>query len=332
MNRGGHRLASGFTIVELMVAMVLGLLMGGAILNVFLFSRHSFDRDESVMRMQDDARQAVRTLADDLSMAGFWADLLLPSAVVMDGSLAVGTDCGPAAVADWIYQPVTPGTSESLAVTFVDNATGATAAASFSCIDAGEIEPDTDVIAIKRVAGADTAVPIDDTVYLRTNGTVGLLFMEPAAVPPAAAVPAPFKNWEYRPGIYYVRNFAITAGDGIPTLCRKVLVFDSPPSMDTECLAQGIEDLQIEFGLDEDGDGRPNLYLANPTLAQLQIAVSARIYVLARTSDPDLRYTNPKTYRIGNAPEYTPADNFYRRVFSISVGINNLRSLQELRS
>jgi type IV pilus assembly protein PilW len=102
--------------------------------------------------------------------------------------------------------------------------------------------------------------------------------------------------------------------------------------MVTECLAQGIEDLQVEFGLDPDGDGEPNVYVADPSLAQMQTAVSARIYVLARSVERDIQYTNDKTYQLSNAPAYAPADNFLRRVFSVTVGMRNLVSLRTLRS
>lgn len=322
----------GFTIVELMIAMTLGLILAAAVVSVFLGTRQSFDRDERVMRMQDNARQAIRELKHDVGMAGFWADLLLPSSITRDGSLAVATDCGPSGVANWIYRTVTSGTDESLALTTIDNATGTVANDNYSCIDSSEIVPGTDVVAVKRIAGAQASSITTDTVYMRTNGTVALLYKEPENSPPAVTVPTPYTEWEYRPSIYYVRNYAITAGDGVPTLCRKVLQFGGTPTMTTECLARGIEDLQLEFGLDSDDDGEPNVYLADPTLAQMQTAVSARIHVLARTAEEDPHYTNDKTYSISNAPDYTPADGYYRRVFSIHVGLHNLRSLHLLRS
>jgi len=322
----------GFTVVELLVAMLLGLLLGGAIITVFVENRRSFNRDETVMRMQDDARQSVRELVNDMSMAGYWSDLVLPTAIVPDASLDVVTDCGPAGVANWIYQAVTPGTNEAQALIAVDNATAGTANGTFSCIDGGEIVPGTDVVAIKRLAGARAAVPTVNSVYLRTNGTLAMLYREPAAAPPAVPIAVPFADWEYRPSIYYVRNFATQPADGIPTLCRKVLQYGGAPTMATECLAQGIEDLQVEYGLDISGDGEPNAYVTNPTLVQMQTAVSARIYVLARSANADTRYTNDKTYQISNAPAFTPNDNFYRRVYTITVGLKNMASLRRLRS
>ncbi len=313
-----------------MIAMTLGLVLTGGLISIFINNRHSFDRDDFIISMQDDARHAIRELVNDLTMAGLWADLILPASIVPDTSLAVGIDCGPVAAADWIYRAVVPGTSQSESLTMVDNATVASANASFSCLGA-EIVPGTDIVAIKRVAGARAPMALtDDTVYLRTNGTVGLLFQEPADVPPVVPVPVPFADWEYRPSIYYVRNFAIVAGDGIPTLCRKVLDFGPVPNMVTECLAQGVEDLQVEVGLDSNGDGNPNVYLPNPTPAQMQNAVSARVFVLARSTQPDIRYTNEKVYSISNAPAYAPNDNFYRRVFSVVVGLRNLKALTNL--
>jgi type IV pilus assembly protein PilW len=325
---------NGFTLVELMIAMVIGLIMTGVVVAVFVDNRHSFNQGENIQRMQDDARQAIRELANDLSMAGFWADLLLPTSITVDASLAVATDCGPAGTPNWIYQAVSPGTDQSIAIGGVDNATGAAANAAFSCITAGEIEPGTDIVSIKRLAGAEVD-PADieaGHVYLRTNGTLALLYLEPGAAPPAVVVPAPFREWEYRPSIYYIRNFALTAGDGVPTLCRKVLRWQgTTPTMATECIAQGVENLQVEYGLDTDGDGDPNAYVSSPTLAQLQMAVSARIDLLTRSAEDDIRYDNDKTYSISNAPDYTPDDNFYRRVYSITVGLHNLKSLRVLR-
>jgi len=100
--------------------------------------------------------------------------------------------------------------------------------------------------------------------------------------------------------------------------------------MTTECIATGIEDLQIEYGIDTTGDSNPNLFMPNPTLVQMQSVVSARIFLLARTSNIDTRYTNDKTYVLSNSPAYTPGDSFHRRVFSATVSIQNIRSMNKM--
>ena len=318
----------GLSLVELMIAMVLALVLTAAVITVFANNRHSFNQDENIHSMQDDARHALRELTFDLSMAGHYGDLLVPSAVTPDAGLTLTTDCGPVGAPEWTYQTVEAGTGNTLSIVALDNATAAEAAANFSCIGGGEFRDGTDVVGIKRVAGARTAAPTNGRVYLRTNGTVGLLFKEPA-VAPSIAVPAPRADWEYRPSIYYIRNFAYEAGDGIPTLCKKVLRGASP-GMTTECLAAGIEDLQVEYGIDVDGDGFANVYMPSPSLDELQSIVSARVALLARTTEADIRYKNDKTYSLSNAPDYSPGDEFHRRVVSTTVSIQNIRSLNAM--
>ena len=326
MQYSDNKRQSGFTLVEIMVAMLLSLILGVAIVTVFVNNSHSFTQDDNVMRMQDDARYALQQIAFDLSMAGHYAELLSPEAVTLDTNLAIGLDCGPAGVTNWSYLTTQPATGESLSVIGIDNVTSAQVVAGHSCFLADEVAPGTDVVSIKRVAGAEAAVFRDGAVYLRTNGTVGLLYRRPLTGTPAVSIALPRTEWEYRPAIYYIRQYAYNLGDNIPTLCRKVLG-GAGPSMLTECIATGIEDLQLEYGVDTNGDGNPNVYMSAPTLTDLQTVVSARIYLLARTTDIDVRYTNQKTFSIGNAPDYTPNDSFHRRVYSTTVAIQNIRSM-----
>ncbi len=326
MQNSDNKRQSGFTLVEIMVAMLLSMILGVAIVTVFVNNSHSFSQDDNVMRMQDDARFALQQIAFDLSMAGHYAELLSPAAVTPDTNLAIGLDCGPAAAANWTYQTTEPATGESLSVIGIDNVTSAQVVADHACFLADEVAPGTDVVSIKRVAGAEAAVFRDGAVYLRTNGTVGLLYRQPLTGTPAVPIALPRTEWEYRPAIYYVRQYAYDLGDNIPTLCRKVLG-GAGPSMLTECIATGIENLQIEYGIDTSGDGNPNVYMSTPTLTDLQTVVSARIYLLARTTDIDVRHTNQKTFSIGNAPDYTPNDSFHRRVYSTTVAIQNIRSM-----
>ena len=326
MQLQSRKLQTGMSLVELMVAMLLSLMLSGAIISVFANNSHSFKQDENLLSMQDDARYALRQLAFDISMAGHYADLVVPGAVTPDAGLLLGTDCGPSGQLNWMYRATDAASGNSLSITAVDNATGAQANAAHSCIGASEIEAGTDIVSIKRVVGGEATGLRTGGVYLRTNGTEGLLFRAPISATPTISIGAPNADWEFRPSIYYIRSFANTAGDGIPTLCRKVLA-GGGPSMITECIAEGIEDLQVEYGIDTTDDGHPNLYLPNPSLAQIQEVVNARIFILARTTEIDTRYTNAKTFSVSNSGDYTPADSFHRRVFSTTVSIQNIRSM-----
>ncbi len=316
----------GFSVIELMIAMLLSMVLAAAIISVFVNNSYSFDQDENIGRMQDDARHALREIAFDVSMAGNYADLHVPAAVSYDGGLTVGTDCGPSAQTNWVYRATDTVTGESLSLTALDNASDADVTAAHSCFSGGELQEGTDVVSIKRVAGAEATALSANGAYLRTNGTVGVLFSGTAPSSPPVTVATPRADWAFRPSIYYIREYANTASDGIPTLCRKVLR-GSGPSMTTECIATGIENLQIEYGIDTTEDGQPNVYLSNPTLTQMQDVVAARIFIVARTTETDSRYENTKTYSVSNSPDLTPNDNFHRRVFSTSVSIQNIRTM-----
>jgi hypothetical protein len=317
---------AGFSVVELMIAMLLSMALAGAIISVFVNNNYSFKQDENIGRMQDDARFALREIAFDISMAGHYADLHIPGSVSYDGGLTIGADCGPSGEANWMYRATEAGTGNNLSIMALDNATNATVAAAHSCFIGGELQEGTDVVAIKRVAGAEANTLSANGAYLRTNGTVGVLFSGIAPTAPPVVVAVPRADWAFRPSIYYIRQFANTPGDNIPTLCRKALS-GAGPSMTTECLATGIENLQIEYGIDTTQDGHPNVYMTSPTLTQMQDVVAARIFLISRTTEIDTRYVNNKTYSISNTPDFEPGDNFHRRVFSTSVSIQNIRTM-----
>ena len=317
---------AGFSVVEIMIAMLLSLTLAAAVVTVFVNNSYSFKQDDNIGRMQDDARHALREIAFDISMAGHYAELLTPDIVTPDGALAIAVDCGPAGEVNWIYRTIEAGTGNSLSLAAIDNTTAATAVAEHSCFEPNEVREGTDIVAIRRVAGATSTVLNDNAIYLQTNGTVGLLFQAPMPAAPAIVVAVPRADWEYRPSIYFIRQFANTPGDNVPTLCRKVLR-GAGPSMTTECLATGIEDLQIEYGIDTSENGHPNVYMTNPTLADLQNVVSARVFLVARTTEIDTRYNNDKNYTVSNSGNFVPNDSFHRRVLSTGVSIQNIRSM-----
>jgi prepilin-type N-terminal cleavage/methylation domain-containing protein len=324
-----RQLQRGVSLVELMIAMTLALVLSAAVITVFANNRHSYNQGENVQRMQDDARHALREITFEISMAGHYGDLLIPGSVTPDGGLTLTKDCGPVGAPEWMYQSTQAGTDQALSIVALDNATPASAAANFSCITGSEFRTGTDVVSIKRVAGNRSATLTNGQVYLRTNGTVGLLYQEPLVGAPAIPVPVPNSAWEYRPSVFYIRNYVNTPGDGIPTLCKKVLR-GANPGMTTECLAAGIEDLQIEYGIDTTDDGFANVYMPSPSLANVQSVVAARVSLLARTTEIDTRYVNDKTFTLSNGAAYSPNDSFHRRVVSTTVSIQNIRSLNAM--
>jgi type IV pilus assembly protein PilW len=319
-----HRIQTGFTLIELMIAMLLGLLLTGALLTMLAQARVSFQQDEFYARMLDESRFAMRELSRDVSMAGYIGDIMVPGVIDLDASLAIDEDCERADGESFAYRLTDSVSGVDTSIISLDNITTAAATTQFGCLEASELVAGTDIVAVKKLSGAPaTALQVGD-VALRNNGTVGALFVEPID----AAIPAPFEDRLYTPAIYFIRNYTETAGDGNPALCRKILVGGATATMETECIAAGIENLQVEYGIDTNGDGSVDRYLPDPTDLELEGAVSARLYLLARTPDEERSYTNDKTYSISNSDDFEPADSFRRRVYTTTVNMLNKRNRQ----
>lgn len=63
----GHR---GFSLIELMIALVLGLLVAGAAIGMFISNARTYDTTESLSRVQENARMAFELMARDIRESG----------------------------------------------------------------------------------------------------------------------------------------------------------------------------------------------------------------------------------------------------------------------
>src|SRR3954454_19949882 len=67
-----RRRARGFTLVELMVAMAIGVIIVAAALQMLATSRDAYRVNERVARLQEQARTAFAVMEPDIEMAGFY--------------------------------------------------------------------------------------------------------------------------------------------------------------------------------------------------------------------------------------------------------------------
>ncbi len=318
----------GFSLIELMIASSLGIVSVAAVGNVFLGGSSNYRQDEKLSRMHDELAFAMTQLTQDLEMAGFWSRVRDGALIERPGSLTVGNDCGPTG---WAVQDLS-----SLALD--DNPAAASANLLHPCLPAADVQAGADIVAIKRVRGRADASDTDASglvigrTYLRTHQGLGALYLGGGTAP---AMEQPYQDYEYRPRLYFVQPYTVspTESPRVPSLCRMVLRAGSPPFFAKECLAQGVENLQLEVGVDSDGDGVANFFSQAPAAADLARAVAVRVYLLVRSATPDPGYRNDKTYWVGNSPALQPSgDNshYYRKTLASEVVLRNTRSLQGL--
>ncbi len=354
------RKAHGFSIVELMIAVVIGMLMSGAIISVFVQHKASNTQNSVTARMGENARYAMKFLSDDLLLTGFWGEMLDAEDIDRRGedpNLDLAADCGvprpgPVGVrwTRWVYDAREP-------VELLLEPSRAEALAAYPCIEAGEFHsgPGSSVLAVKHVAGASTPScariddpayagctvldPPDDLVYLRTSGDEG--YLTKFARRPGTDVYFGSKDtvvnrgvndWRYLVHVYYISPSwdGYGYGGGVPTLVRRRLREDegSGPYMDRQPLIEGVEGFHLQFGVDNDKDGVANFYTSAPTAEQIASAVTARLYVLVRATEPiGGGYVNEKTYRLGDLQELGPFnDSFLRRVYTSTILLRNSRA------
>lgn len=133
---------------------------------------------------------------------------------------------------------------------------------------------------------------------------------------------------QYVQRIFYIGtcNNCSGGGDGIPTLKMVEMVpgssvcalntTSSCGSTVTRSVAEGIENFQLEYGLDTSGDGAPDSFSAAPASTDWPNVVAVKMFLLARNTDISSDYVDSKTYSLnsaGTALAGTPFGDKYRR-------------------
>jgi type IV pilus assembly protein PilW len=342
-NRPGE---SGYTIVELMVAITIGLLILTALIAILVQSIQARAEVERGAQQIENGRYAMQLLTDDLRNAGYLA-AFDPTPLATPA-----TKPDPCAV-----DLATLRTALPLAVQGYDNGTGAP-----GCVS--DVRAGTDIVVVRRAstcavgaAGCDGAVAgapyfqasacgsatelssadVANYYALDTN-TASLTRHQKDCNPPGTpGTLAPY--YQYRTHVYFVANND-KPGDGIPTLKRAELgasLFTIKP------LVQGIENLQIEYGIETGATltGTPSVFTADPdsysACAVVDCArywrntVAARVSIVARNTTRSAGVSSdPKTYVLGlnfNGTSNTVGpftDGYKRHVYTSSVRLNNV--------
>lgn len=242
------------TLIELMVALAIGSFLIIGALTVFNQSRTTFRINESVARLQENARFVFDVMEPEIRMANFWG--LRTRSYVIDGRASddaplvgvVAGDCDT----NWVID-----LDKAVAATndhyewpgCAPGPAGASAVAT------------ADTLVVRRAGVRVVAAPVSNTLYLQTTlGDAAALFM-------GDAIPAGFSADQSETHALVVNGFYVsedsaldTAGNPVPSLRRKRLRNGSggDPSIVDEEILPGVEDMQVQFGVDTDRVGGPD--------------------------------------------------------------------------
>ncbi|RLA04834.1 MAG: hypothetical protein DRQ47_02705, partial [Gammaproteobacteria bacterium] len=246
----------GLSLVELMVAMFVGMILIGGTASVYLASKRSYIEVERMARMTQNSRFAVQMVSEALIHAGYTGELPAGS-IELDTNLGAiaGTDCAGAAAAydieHYMIAAVSDGSGAALdCITDAMPNTGVIVIKNVRPMRIRDIDPpDTDGVADGTIEGIETT-----NAYIMANNVRGILFDGADTAPTiVAGGDVPDGNaWIYQVQVYYVRD----NGTDTPQLSRKILSWNGASmALATEDLIEGVENLSFMFGSDSNADG-----------------------------------------------------------------------------
>lgn len=326
-------LQRGVSLIELMVALVIGLFLIMGAVTVYNQSRNAYRASESVARLQETARLAMDVIETDIRMANYWgmsnrADFIVnragPGQPAPAGwtpqQQANASRCGPVG-SNWI-------------INLEEYVGGSNNAYGLACA-ASNYRPASDVVFIRRANETAPQTLALNRVYLQTSRIQGTLFVptcnnpiNPACIP-ADYLPPQSASRELEAHVYYVSSQSTLRAD-VPSLRRKRLADISSAVaanvvVDEE-IVPGVEDLQVRFGIDTNDDTNVDQYVNPGAVPANARVVSATIWLRIRAEDMDLSHRDETAYQYADmAAPVTPNDNFRRIVVSKTIHIRNTR-------
>ncbi len=299
---------TGFTLVELMVGMTIGLIVLSGITSAYVASSRAGRESQTSAEQVENGRQALEFIMYDLRHAGYYGQLTTPPA-------AAAALPDPCETADLV--------AISEAMAFPVQGYDAPALSPLTCLGGADFVPGTDIVVVRRadteaLDSADT--PQQGAIYLQANSTEAELQLGNDSAPiglvnkadgTAATIlnrdgltAAPIQR--YLVHIYFIAPCAMPADGGtsctgaaddggspIPTLKRlELTAAGGVAQMSLVPLVSGVENLQLDFGVDNlpaavdpitglIGDGAPDCEDTDPGSA-----VNAGVTTGCATANP----------------------------------------------
>ncbi len=351
---------SGISLVELLVAMAVGLILLAGVYQIFIGNTTSYSLNEDMSRLQENGRFAIQLLNREVQGAGFlgclqdvssfsstlndsddfaysfsnaiygleasgstWSDddgSVTPETAISDGGMGL-TD--PVKGSDIL---VLRGVQSEQTIVVTKNMNDVNAALqvteNLGKTKNGPLDEDGGDILL--VSDCEAAVVFQTNSYTNANGNLVHNEGDPKIEPGNAT-----KSFGHMfgPGaeVFFAQTVTYYIRDnattGQPCLYRKV------NQEDVEELVEGVENMQVVYGEDTDNDHRANKYVTAAGVSDWQDVVSVRIGLVMRTVDPILRgQLDTSTYDVDGdgVAEYDPADDRRMRLIVRStMGLRN---------
>lgn len=358
VNRSGMRSAmAGMTLIELMISLTLALVITGAVGYVYLASSRTYHTQDAFSRMQEGARYAFEFMGKDLRMTGVTGCSFTTSANAINSdsdwykdlfdrplrgtddtaptNACITADTAPCYIRGDALISLHANVSEEHIVTAHNTGASQLTLNNATGISAGNLMVATDCV---HASAFQASAVVGTVVSHATGGTPG---NSTANLGAGGAV------YSYTAGSRVFNLNAVAYYIGTNPSLQPALYRLAPAGVNAtptaEELVEGVEDMQITYGVDTggtpdgevdfvdpDGDGDPYLTVAQVESAAVpggtndlkwERVVSVRISLLMRTTDDGVTST-PQTYTF-NGANTTAGDRRLRKVYTHVIKVRN---------
>ena len=273
----------GMTLVEMMVAMLIGTILIGGAITIYIQSRSSYRTADSLARLQENVRFALDSLEPDIQLARYWGQMNLPVKINTAGiavSCAGATDPEATAFALQLTAPVAARDD-----TYDLDCTGRNPRA------------DSDVLVLRH---ASARIMNEQAGQLQVASNINSALLFDDGIAPALA------DSEIRDVVvnaYYIGESTFDAD--VPALRRLTLVPGAGQGrLQDQEVIPGVENLQVQFGLDTTDNQRVDVDryvdgdnpLAAPGSGNRIVAVRLWLMVRSETDETGQGFIDDRTY------------------------------------
>jgi len=339
----------GFSIVELMVALVITLVLLSGIGQIFLSSKKSFTIQETLARQQENGRFAIDMIAQDLRRAGYWGGTaILPE---IEGSQAPSTpDAG-----DGSYFTCPTGDNSWGRMIYYRVFGINDASTNYACIPGsgtgGYLRGD---VLVARYAsayqvGGTTLANFNaqpDRLYIRSTVFQGRIFNgdeEGDSINQVESVAATRESVVIAHAYYIGDSGRTCRGEAVPSLFRVALSSNGTPTVDE--IAYGVDQFQVRYGVDtdidintsppdSDGDNLIDAYLDANNInnddsppydsPHWRQVVAAKVWLITRAECGETGLVNNQTYADLGDVDHAVNDDYRRQRYQTTVFMRNL--------
>ncbi|MFT5657698.1 MAG: type IV pilus assembly protein PilW [Gammaproteobacteria bacterium] len=322
------RAQAGISLVEILVSLVISLFLLGGIISVYVGNTTTYRFANALSQVQENGRFALDTITQDLRAVGDWGCINFNPANVANINNTLNIVGANAALNDFLGNPPVLGTNDAGGLGTSDTITisgsqpgQVNIAAPFSTTAQTFVTVNTvgpfvvgDVALITRCGPNDG--PTVEAEIFRVTGIVNAS----GRLTHATALSQIYRNDATLKRLQTVTYSLAVGNGGEPTLWRSVFGVNLQ-------LIQGIEDMQILYGIDTDGvntagQNYANQYVTANNVANFRTVVSIRIMLLVRSTDAFVTDT-PQVIPFNGAADANPGDRRIRQVFTTTIALRN---------